>query len=369
MRNNALILAIAISIMLPLSAARLNALGDDHDPAMRTYVVPGYPGEESGSSYLGVDTRDVTRERMSALKLNKEEGVEVTMVDQDAPAGKAGLKEGDVILALNGQAVESVEQLKRLIHEIPPGREVSLGISRNGQPVTLKATLADRRKAYAMAIPPGGIHVEIPPINIPPMPEMDFPSVVVHYPSRSGLIVENLTPQLGEFFGVKNGEGVLVRSVQKGSIAETAGFKAGDVIVRVGDTRIHDTSDWRMAMRDHRSGPVAIAVIREKREQTISLKMPQRKESTNRIDIPDVEADVDLGELQEELRKMQPDLERVRAQAEVMRAEVMKHQAEWQEQARKACSEAQKEMRRQQKTLQEQLKKMQHEMRRDIDEL
>src|SRR5678815_613889 len=71
-------------------------------------VDPGQPwsvfsSEESGtSSYLGVDIADVTTERLSALKLKEEKGVEVTMVDQDAPAGKAGLKEHDVILTMNG---------------------------------------------------------------------------------------------------------------------------------------------------------------------------------------------------------------------------------------------------------------------------
>ena len=51
------------------------------------------------------------------------------MVDQDAPAGKAGLKEHDVILTINGNQVESVEELRRMIHEIPPGRVVTLGIA------------------------------------------------------------------------------------------------------------------------------------------------------------------------------------------------------------------------------------------------
>jgi membrane-associated protease RseP (regulator of RpoE activity) len=371
MRHKAIISLMTVCLLALLTSASASMLSDAQDPgsSTRVYVVPGDPGEESGSSYLGVDTRDVTKERLSDLKLNKEEGVEVTMVDQDAPAGKAGLKEGDVILNLNGQAVESVEQLKRMIHEIPPGREVVLGVSRNGQPLTLKATLADRRKAFAGMRPGEPIHVEIPPINIPPMPEMDFPSVVVHYPSRAGLLVESLTPQLGEYFGVKNGEGVLVRSVQKGSLAEAAGFKAGDVIVKVGNTRIHDTSDWRMAMRDHRSGPVSIGVVRERHEQTLSLKMPERKQSRNSMELPNVEADVDLGQLQDEMRRIQPDLERVKAQAEVMRSEVMKHQAEWQKAAQKACAQAREEMRRQQKVLQEQLRKMQKEMRAQTDEL
>src|SRR6202162_4256284 len=111
-----------------------------------------YSSEElfDGSSYLGVDTRDVTADRLGALQLKEESGVEVTMVDQDAPAGKAGLKEHDVILSINGEQVESVEQLRRMIREIPPGRLVTLGVSRDGQPLTLKAQLADRKKTFSM---------------------------------------------------------------------------------------------------------------------------------------------------------------------------------------------------------------------------
>ena len=97
----------------------------------------GFSSDEggSGSSYLGVDIADVTTERLSALKLKEEHGAEITMVDQDAPAGKAGLHEHDVILSLNGDAVESAAQLRRMIKETPSGRVVTLGISRDGQPL------------------------------------------------------------------------------------------------------------------------------------------------------------------------------------------------------------------------------------------
>src|SRR2546426_8434454 len=106
----------------------------------------GY-GEETGTgSYLGVDISDVTSERLAALKLKDERGVEVTMVDQDAPAGKAGLKEHDVILEYNGAKVESDEQLRRMIRETPPGRKVTLGISRDGTPMTINVELGDRGK-------------------------------------------------------------------------------------------------------------------------------------------------------------------------------------------------------------------------------
>ena len=92
--------------------------------------------------------------------------------------------------------------------------------------------------------------------TIPPMPDIDIPSinmVVVTSSARSGLMVENITPQLGEFFGVKNGNGVLVRSVEKGSRAEKAGLRAGDVIVKVNDQPVHDTSDFSHAVKS-RSG-------------------------------------------------------------------------------------------------------------------
>ena len=219
----------------------------------------GRAGGLGGGAYLGVDTRDITPDRLSELKLKEEHGVEVTLVDQDAPAGKAGLKEHDVILNLNGSQVESVEQLRRMIREIPPGRLVTLGISRDGQPMTVKAQLADRKKTFGMGMSGGkAFSFTMPAIPaipatpvMPAMPEMDVPVsiVVVHSSARSGLMVENLTPQLGDFFGTKNGQGVLVRSVEKGSRAEKAGFRAGDVVVKVNDEAIHDTSDFTHAVR------------------------------------------------------------------------------------------------------------------------
>jgi membrane-associated protease RseP (regulator of RpoE activity) len=111
-----------------------------------------------------------------------------------------------------------------------------LGISRNGVPLTVKLQLASRKQAFAAAFPSGKEFKFVMP-SMPNMADLDVPVsvVIVHSAMRSGLMVENLTPQLGDFFGVKNGHGVLVRSVEKGSRAEKAGFRAGDVIVKVND--------------------------------------------------------------------------------------------------------------------------------------
>src|SRR5512146_3194011 len=248
---------------------------------------PQFSGEfgqhKNKTAYLGVDVNDVDSDRMAALNLKEETGVEVLGVDQDAPAGKAGFKEHDVILAVNGTKIESEEELRRVIRETPPGRTVDILISRNGQQMTLKPTLAARNEMVSVWVAP---RVEVPAIHvephIAPMPPMTFaeppdvPDVRVYYNLRSvGAYVENLTPQLRDFFGVKNGTGVLVRSVERGSPAEVAGLKAGDVVVRVGQDAVNDSGDWRRAMRN-KSGDVTLGIVRDKREQNVTVKLPAR---------------------------------------------------------------------------------------------
>ena len=272
-----------------------------------------FSSEETGTnSYLGVDIADVTRDRMEVLRLKEEKGVEVTMVDQDAPAGKAGIKEHDVILSMNGTAVESGAQLRRMIHETPPGRMVTLGLSRNGQPLELKVQLVDKHKEMASWPKHGDMRVDVPPIHVP---DIDIPAmnmVVVTSSARSGLMVENITPQLGDFFGVKDGNGVLVRSVEKGSRAEKAGFRAGDVIVKVNNQAIHDTSDFSHAVKSRSGNSVNVSVMRDKKEQTLNLTLPARKEQSDLLDeegfelVPEMEAETELkiSELREELAQL-----------------------------------------------------------------
>jgi predicted metalloprotease with PDZ domain len=282
----------------------------------------GYGVEEGGggSSYLGVDIADVTTERLGALKMKEEHGAEVTMVDQDAPAGKAGLKEHDVILSLNGAAVESAAQLRRMIRETPAGRVVSLGISRDGQAQAIKVQLANRSKSIAMRNMPD-IKIAIPAMPaMPALADLDIPVsvVIAHSSLRSGLMVENMTPQLGDFFGVKGGSGVLVRSVEKGSRSDKAGFRAGDVIVRVNNEAVHDTSDFTRALRGTSGASAAVTVMRDKREQNLTLTLPDKKDSGNLLeesfDFPELtaEAQMQWAHAGEEMARMAPALEKLR---------------------------------------------------------
>jgi serine protease Do len=323
--------------------------------------------DEGGStSYLGVGVQDVTAARLGPLKLKEEKGVEVTVVDEDTPAGKAGIQEHDVILTLNGTPVESTAALRRMIRETPPGRIVTLGISRDGQPLTIKVKLADKEKEYASG-KSNGFYFEMP--KIPDMPEIEIPSmnmVVITQSARSGLTVENISGQLAEFFGAHNGNGVLVRSVEKGSRADKAGFHAGDVIVKINDQPVHDTSDFTHGLRSGNSANVL--VIREKHEQSITLPLPERK-SSGELLREDTSESCDYAKSLANLAKMREQIARLRPQ---LTASLESQSRQAIEQLSRAYRDQQHQLRdwtEQQRKQLEEVRKQQQRMRNRLEQL
>jgi len=91
------------------------------------------------------------------------------------------------------------------------------------------------------------------------------------------LMVEDLTIQLSEFFGVPNGEGVLVRSVEAGSPAAAVGFRAGDVIVRVNSQPITCGADWHHALQAPPGDTINFAIIRERHPRNLLMKLPPKR--------------------------------------------------------------------------------------------
>jgi S1-C subfamily serine protease len=231
--------------------------------------------EEAG--WLGITLEDVTAEKARDLKLPGEYGALVESVDADSAAAKAGLQKGDLIVEFAGERVRSVAQLRRLIHETPAGRTVSLQVIRDGQSQTLSAKLQPRTNQFYVR----GPEIGIPEIHIaPPYPGLfDYRGFNFQFDSGRpslGISGDELTTQLASYFGVKQGKGVLVREVLVGSPAEKAGLKAGDVIVAVDGKSVATVTELREALEiktGEEKRKLNLTVVRDRHEQTVPVEL------------------------------------------------------------------------------------------------
>jgi serine protease Do len=239
----------------------------------------------SGGGWLGVGVSEVSAEKVKSLKLPEERGALLGKIVPDSPAAKAGLKENDVVLEINGQRVEGTEQFRRLIHEIPAGRAANLTVWHDGRSQNIKVTVgkheagnmkvfADGPKSFAFKMP-----------TLPEMPDMSglehLRTFAMVSPGRPllGIDAENLRGEFGNFFGAPDGEGVLVRSVFADSPAAKAGLKVGDVITSLNGDRIRNTSELReKLMTNHEAKNLKLGVLRNKSELTLFVELPQQKD-------------------------------------------------------------------------------------------
>jgi serine protease Do len=239
----------------------------------------------SGGGWLGVGVSEVSPDKVKSLKLPEERGALLGKIVPDSPAAKAGLKENDVVLDINGQRIEGTEQFRRMIHEIPAGRTANLTVWRDGRSQSIKVTVgkqeagnmkvfADGPKSFAFKMP-----------TMPAMPDLSglehLRTFSMVSPGRPllGIDAENLEGDFGHFFGAPDGEGVLVRGVFANSAAAKAGLKVGDVITSLNGERIHNASELREKLMTSREGKsLKLGVLRNKSGVTLNVEIPQQKE-------------------------------------------------------------------------------------------
>ncbi len=233
------------------------------------------------SGWLGVSPEDVTTDRAKDLKLSAPRGVYISEVEKESPAEKAGLKSGDVILEYNGEHVEGAAQLRRLVSETTPGHTVPVVIWRDGHEQTLNITVgqpAGLTRTWTMPriapmAPEPPDTPEAPRAFSFQMPDMGGNFLRIPAAPTLGISAEDLDGQLGNYFGVPDGEGILVREVESNSPAEKAGFKAGDVIVKIAGNRVKNLGEMREKLRDKRDDKtVQVTVLRRGTEQTLTVE-------------------------------------------------------------------------------------------------
>jgi serine protease Do len=243
----------------------------------------------SSQGYLGVLVIDVDNESANKLKLKEVRGAIVTLIDHDAPAAQVGLRVNDVLLEVNGQAIESAEAFGRMMREIPPGRKVTMLVWRDGATQTLTVQLADRKKLDSdvwnklnsgsdIGSPVEGLAIlGTGASGDAPLPGGFLMPFVGNSTLKVGAMVEPLTAQMADYLGVQNG--LMVKQVARKSEAAAAGMKAFDVILKVGSDNIATVSDWERSMRANQGKAVQITILRERKQQTLSLQVDSKKKS------------------------------------------------------------------------------------------
>ena len=271
------ILVAAIALAPHAARAQANDLGplvESSNPVLHS----------SSQGYLGVEIVDVDTDKAQALKLKDVHGAIITLIDHDAPAGQIGLKVNDVVLQLNGQNVDGAEQLRRLLKDIPPGRKVSIEISRDGNIQTLAVELADRQvlghDVWNKIDNGGDVFVQPPSMGIlSSAGDVPPSSSGFHLPFfgsslNVGALVEPLTSQMAEYLGVPNG--LMVKQVARKSEAAVAGLKAFDVILKVGAESVTNLAGWDRALRSNQGKPVQVTILRDKKQQTLTLQVDSK---------------------------------------------------------------------------------------------
>lgn len=247
-----------------------------------------------GGSYLGVQTQEVTKENFSKFGLRDVRGVAIEKVMENSPAAQAGLQNGDVVVRFNGEEVTGSRKLTRLISEVAPDHQAKITVLRNGNERDVTATLGKRP---GVSFSEGGFNGTLVPSMRVPLGEMPriapFPNggAMTITPNGNngnfyffnsnrqiGVSVSSLSKQLGDYFGVAEGKGVLVNNVIENSPAAKSGLRAGDVIVEVDGKAIDQNFDLSRAINEKKEGDVTLTIIRNKNRQTVRVTPEKGKD-------------------------------------------------------------------------------------------
>jgi serine protease Do len=171
--------------------------------------------------WLGVEIQEVTPELAQSFGLAKPEGALVASVEKDAPAAKAGIKRGDVIVKFNGHTVHEQHELPELVAETPIKKTVDVEVIRGSKHLTIPVTIGELKEN------------ELASARGEEQPGSGW-----------GLQVGEITPDIAREFNLQSDKGVVVRQVKPDSPGAEAGLEQGDVILEVNHEKVNTLKDF-----------------------------------------------------------------------------------------------------------------------------
>jgi serine protease Do len=186
--------------------------------------------------WLGVSVQRVTPEIAQNFKLPEKIGALVNDISKDSPAEKGGIRQGDVIIEFDGKKIRDIHELPRLVANTTIGKEVSVKVLREGKEIELKVTIVKLKE-----------------------PEKLAEEVL----DKLGLKVQTLTPEIANFLGIRDVEGVIVTQIEEGGTASRADIRRGDIIVEINRRYpINNVEDFKRALQGIKEGENVVFLIR-----------------------------------------------------------------------------------------------------------
>jgi C-terminal processing protease CtpA/Prc len=213
--------------------------------------------------WIGAIIQDVNEKIVRKAKLDAEEGAYVDEIVENSPADSAGIQEGDVIVEFRGKKVVDSDDLVKAVQGTTPGTNVDIKLVCNGETKIVSCAVGRNK---------GSKHRMFGALS-------HFPDVQSLMGNRFlGLQLLTLNEQLGEYFEVPENEGVLVEEVESKSASEQAGFKAGDVIVRVGKKKVDALEKIEREFQKYDEGEkVEIEVLRRGTKKILIVEMEEEQ--------------------------------------------------------------------------------------------
>lgn len=213
-------------------------------------------GKSVKRGWLGVTIQPVSENDAKALGLGKPYGALINSVVKDQPADKAGLRQGDVIIGVNGETVESNSDLLRKIANMPPGHKAKLTLWRSGKEITRTVTLGERGENTMASAKPG---------QTKPATEL-------------GMTLRPVTnDREAQALGLNEPKGLLVTGVIPDSVAGAEGIRQGDVIIQANQTDVNSVAELKSQIdRARKRGAILLLVKRQGQNSFIALPLEKK---------------------------------------------------------------------------------------------